>query len=281
MPRILRFSLLSFTILLIAFHPGYSYAQQLSEEDSMQILQYAKQLNRQLVKETSEEDTTAYTDEIIDSILSSYRMGFGGGKVHYAPDSAFKIYIINGSGGGAYGNEIYESYLHFKNGKCLQLDDDFDPVTGIYKTGAFTYIAIQHYWSRSASWHSEVYYTLTQFSVEKDSIQYHTIQCTNKWPLDHSYNDKDLTIYTYQNYENAENTYMRYNPKTNKLSYGFVIGQEQANGRYEHLLPLFKNENQVLQVTGSCVVKNGLLHFAGEKVKTVSRKDNNNGSSKN
>lgn len=272
MSLIIRFSLLSFTILLTALHPGYSYAQQLSEEDSLQVLQYAKQLNRQLIKETAEEGNKPYTDEIIDSILSSYRMGFGGGKVHYAPDSAFKIYIIDGNGGGPYGNEVYKSYLHFKNGKRLDLDDDFDPVTGIYKTGPFTYIVIQHYWSRSSSSHSEVYYTLTQFSVEKDSIQYHTIKGTDKWPLYYSYNDKDFTIYTFHNYENAENTYMRYNPKTNKLSYGFIIGQEQANGNYDHLLPLYKNESQVLQVTGSCVVKNGLLQFAGEKLKIVSQK---------
>jgi hypothetical protein len=105
MPLTVRFSLLSFTILLTALHPGYSYAQQLSEKDSLQILQYANQLNRQLVKEMPDEDNKAYTDEIIDSILSSYRMGFGGGKVHYAPDSAFKIYIIDGNGCGPYGNE--------------------------------------------------------------------------------------------------------------------------------------------------------------------------------
>jgi hypothetical protein len=265
MPLVVRISLLSFTILLTAFHPGYSYAQQLSAEDSLQILQYAKQLNRQLA--TSEEDNKVYTDEVIDSILSINRMGFGGGKVHYAPDSAFKIYIIDGNGGGPYGNEIYESYLHLKNGKRLDLDDDFGPVTGIYKTGPFTYLVIQHYWSRSASSHSEAYYTLTQLSVEKDSIQYHAIICTDKWPIYYSYNnDKNFTIYTYHNYENAENTYMRYDPKTNKLSYSFIIGQGQANGNYDHL---FKKENQVLQVTGSCVVKNGLLQFAGEKLKIV------------
>ena len=262
-----------FSLLFIALHPCYGFTQQLSEEDSLQIQQYVKQLNRQLVTQTPEEGNKAYTDEIIDSILSSNRMGFGGGKVHYAPDSAFKIYIIDGNGGGPYGNEMYESYLHFKNGKRLDLDDDFDPVTGIYKTGPFTYIVIQHYGSRSSSSNAEVYFTLTQFSIEKDSIQYHAIKGTDKWPLSYSSdNDKDFTIYTYYNYENAENTYMRYNPKNNKLSYGFIIGQEQANGSYDHLLSLYKNENQVLQVTGSCVVKNGLLQFAGEKLKIVSRK---------
>jgi hypothetical protein len=241
-------------------------------EDSLQIVQYTKQLNRELVKESAEEGNTIYTDEIIDSILSSNRMGFGGGKVHYAPDSAFKIYIINGNGGAPYGNEVYESYLHFKDGKRLDMDDDFDPVAAIYKTGAFTYLVIQHYWSRSSSSHAEVYYTLTQFSVEKDSIQYHAIQGTNKWPLYYTYNDKDFTIYTYHVYENAEKTYMRYNPKTKKLNYSFMIGREQADGRYDDLFPVNKNENQALQVTGTCVVKNGLLQFAGEKFNIVAWK---------
>jgi hypothetical protein len=62
---------------------------------------------------------------------------------------------------------------------------------------------------------------------------------------------------------------MRYDPKTKRMSYQFMFGREQANGRYEHLSALFKNENQVLQVTGACVVKNGLLQFAGEKFKIV------------
>jgi hypothetical protein len=267
---IMKPSLLLLIILLPAFYPGYSYAQQQSVEDSLQIEQYARQLNRQLVMVSPEDSNKVFTDEIIDSILNSNRMGFGGGKVHYAPDSAFKIYIINGNGGGPYGNEMYESYLHFKNGKRLDPDDDFDPVAGIYKTGPFTYIVIQHYWSRSSSSRSEEYYTLTQFSVEKDVIEYHAISGTDKWPLYYSFNhDKDFNIYTYHNYVNAENTYMRYNPKTNKLSYGFIIDQGQANGRFDDLFPLNKNENQVLQVTGSCVVKNGLLHFAVEKFKCV------------
>jgi hypothetical protein len=266
-------------LLLILFFTCHSYGQQLSTEDSLQILQYEKQLNLNLVHEilsAEEADEILGTDkvntaEIIDSILHENRMGYGGGTVHYAPDSAFKIYIIEGNGGGAYGNSMYESFLHFKNGKHLDLEDDFDPVTGIYKTGPATYIVIQHYFSRSAAVHTEEYYTLTQFSVDKESIQYMSIKCTDKWPLD--YSDNNFTIYTLNFYANSGETYMRYDPKTKRLTYRFLFGREQAIGRYEHQLPLFKNENKVLQVTGTCVVKNGLLQFAGEKFKIVDWKE--------
>ena len=269
MPLVVRTPLLSLVILLTSLYPGYSYGQQTSMEDSLQILQYAKQLNRNLATETPE-DNKAYTDEMIDSTLRDNSMGYGGGTVHYAPDSAFKIYIIEGRGGAPYGNQDYQSFLHFKNGKRLDLEDDFDLVTGIYKTGPFTYMAIQHYWSRSASAHTSAYYAVTQFSVEKDSIQYMSLKCTDKWPFypPDKY-DNNFTIYTYHNYANPGKTYMRYDPKTKRLSYRFMVGREQAESSYEHLLPLFKKDNQVLQVTGTCVLKNGLMQFAGEKFKMV------------
>ena len=281
MPLVLRIPLLSVIFLSIALSPGYSYGQQLSKEDSLQILQYEKQLNLNMVHEILGADEAdeilgadkPNKDEIIDSILHENRMGYGGGTVHYAPDSAFKIYIIEGNGGGAYGNSVYESFLHFKNGNHLDLEDDFDPVTGIYKTGASTYIVIQHYFSRSAAVHTEEYYAVTQFSIDNNAIQYIPIKGTDKWPLFDV--DKNFTIYSYHYYANAGKTYMRYDPKTNKLSYRFMFGREQANGRYEHLSSLYKNENQVLQVTGACVVKNGLLQFAGEKLKIVDSKVSN------
>lgn len=89
MPLVLRIPLLSFIILLTALFPGYSYGQKLSMEDSLQILQYEKQLNLNLVHEilgTDEADEILGADkvntaEIIDSILHENRMGFGGGKV--------------------------------------------------------------------------------------------------------------------------------------------------------------------------------------------------------
>ncbi len=273
MPPVLRISLLSFIVLLTALSPGYGYGQQLSNEDSLQIEQYARQLNMNLVKETPD-DNKVYTDEMIDSILRESRMGYGGGNVHYAPDSAFKIYIIYGNGGGPYGNEVYHGYLHFKNGKRLDLEDNIDPITDIYKTGPFIYIAIHHFWGRSSSSTSEEYYTVSQFSVDKDSIQYISMKCTNKWPIySPGIYDKDFTIYTYFYYENSGKTYMRYDQKTKRLSYRFMFGREQAELSYDHLLPLFKKENQVLQVTGACVVKNGLLQFAGEKFKIVDLKE--------
>jgi hypothetical protein len=279
MPLFLRISLLSFIVLLTALSPGYSYGQQLSTEDSLQIGQYAKQLNLHMVHDILGENEadeipgadSTYTDEIIDSILRENRVGFGGGTVHYAPNSAFKIYIIEGSSGGAYGNSVYESFLHFKNGNHLDLEDDFDPVRGIYKTGPSTYIVIQNYGYRSAAVHTEEYYTLTQFSIDNDAIQYLSIKGTDKWPLFDI--DKDFTIFTINFYANAGKTYMRYDPKTKRLSYRFMFGREQAELSYDHLLPLFKNENQVLQVTGSCLVKNGLLQFAGEKFKIVDWKE--------
>src|SRR5687768_14685577 len=98
MPLVLRIPLLSFIIFLIFLCPGYSYGQKLLEEDSLQILQYEKQLNLDLVGDIPGADKP-YTDEIIDSVLRESRMGFGGGNVRYAPDSAFKIYIIEGDGG--------------------------------------------------------------------------------------------------------------------------------------------------------------------------------------
>ncbi|HEX6428301.1 MAG TPA: hypothetical protein VF008_11465 [Niastella sp.] len=274
MPLVIRTPLLLFLILLTALYPGSGYSQQMSQEDSLQIEQYATQLNRNLIETPG--DSIVYTDEIIDSLLNEYRMGYGGGKVHYAPDSAFKIYIIEGSGGGLYGNEIYHTYLHFKNGKRLNLEEDIDPVTGIYKTAAFTYMVLQHYWSRSGSAHTEEYYAVTQFSVEKDSIQYMSLKCTDKWPFyPPDQYDNNFTIYTYHNYANPGTTYMRYDPKTKRLSYRFMVGRGQAELNHNDQLSLFKNENQVLQVTGSCVLKNGLLQFAGEKFKIVDWKEKN------
>jgi len=275
MPLALRISFLSFIILLNVLYPGYSYGQKLSIEDSLQILQYEKQLNLDLVGDIPGADKP-YTVEIIDSVLRESRMGFGGGNVHYAPDSAFKIYIIEGDGGGPYSNSMYHAFLHFKNGKRLDLEDNIDPITGIYKTGPFTYLAIHHFWSRSASSHSEEYYTVTQFSIDKDSMQYISMQYTDKWPFySPGIYDKDFTIYTYHNYANPGTTYMRYNPKTKRLSYRFMVGRGQAELNHNDQLSLFKNDNQVLQVTGACVVKNGLLQFAGEKFKILDWKERN------
>jgi hypothetical protein len=240
-------------------------------EDSLQILQYKKQLNLDLVGDISGADKP-YTDEIIDSVLRESRMGYGGGNVHYAPDSAFKIYIIDGSGGRPYDNSMYHSFLHFKNGKRIDVGDDLDPITGVYKTGPFTYIAIQHYFSRSNAVHTE-YYALTQFSVIKDSIQYISLECTDKRPL--YYPGNNFTIYTHHLYENAGKTYMSFDPKTKKMSYRFMVGREQANEQKEELSSLFKNDNQVLQVTGTCMVKNGLLQFAGETFKILAWKEPN------
>jgi hypothetical protein len=269
MPPVLRIPLFSFIILLTAFYPGYSYGQKLLEEDSLQILQYEKQSDLNLVCEILNEDKV-YTDEIIDSVLNEHRnRGFGGGTVHYAPDSAFKIYIIARKDGSAYDNSIYHSYLHFKNGKRLDLGDYLEPVTGIYKTGPFSYFAIQHVYTRSGVIQSIETYTLTQFSVDKDSIQYMSIKCPDKQPLYYSDNFAISTLYSFAN---DGDSYMRYDPKTKRLSYRFIVGHEEAESYYQQLLPLFKNDTQALQVTGACVVKNGVLQFAGEKFKMVDGK---------
>lgn len=237
--------------------------QTLLKEDSLQILKYVKELNRSLAYDLFEGEQ-GFSDEIIDSVLSSNRMGYGGGNVYYSPDSSFKIYVIEGNGGGAYGISVHESFIQFKNGKALNIIEPLFPITDIHQIGKKTYIIIQNFWTRGASVHTENNYKVTQISIENDTLTYVPFKFPNSNPIYNKNQPGSFTIYTYHFYENLDKTFMYYDSKNRKLVYSFIIDHYQASSYHEEILDKFKNENQIAEVKGSFVVKDGTLQFNSE-----------------
>ena len=105
--------LISILLSLFSTQP----ADTTNARDNEIIDQYVFQLNCDLAGLDPDSILLQYSQEEIDHILDtslySLRANFSYEKVHYSPDSSFKIFIIEGEFCGAYCHNDWVSFTHF------------------------------------------------------------------------------------------------------------------------------------------------------------------------
>lgn len=144
MRRYFPFSILIFLSLhAYRSHAQHEYDNPISGQDSIILARHIIHERKELAALYGT-DTVSLTLEQLDSIDNAGPGGIGGGIVRYAPDSAFKIFVIDGEDCGAHCSPFWISYLHLTgpSGKIFT-EPQFRPVGSIYIMPDEKYLVIQ------------------------------------------------------------------------------------------------------------------------------------------
>lgn len=129
----------------------------------------------QSIEEFSEHSFNAHlTRSELDSILwEDERMKFESAEMIWAPDSTFRICVIEMQGCGAYCNPSWHAWLHFNDGSGYVLKDaDFVDILSIDKMPDGKYLIAETSYGRSGVYGCRSY-SVSLISFERYQIKYH------------------------------------------------------------------------------------------------------------
>jgi hypothetical protein len=163
--------------------------------------------------------------DVVDSLLNEGRINCCDGKIFYAPDSLFKIYVIEGEGCGAYCNPFWESYACSADNRKLSASQEFSftNILNIHKLPDDKYLILQQEWGRAASVLSVDCRMATLVSLRNDSLIFHhvlkDIEDENLMK-DFYYGITGLS-FCQEHYIPSGELSVQYNARTNELAYNF------------------------------------------------------------
>ncbi len=163
-----------------------------------------------------------YSDKELDSLLNENGIRIGKGKVIYAPDSAFKIFVVAGESCGAYCNPFWETWLHFNDGSGMVITKaGFENVTSIKFLPDGKYLVQEDSWGRSGPRGIEQI-CLTTLSVNGHEIKYFPFPSIPSQE-EESYTDPQGTFCVYQTSDAETNLIADYDPKIFHLDYQYTF----------------------------------------------------------
>lgn len=110
-----------------------------TSEDSLLLIQY----QQKIIMEIFELDSFI-TEEEKQIYLEQTNFNLQDGSVKYAPDSTFKIFVIEGDDCGASCSNFYYSFIHyFYLGKEIVIPADFTDIDTIYELEKNKYLILQ------------------------------------------------------------------------------------------------------------------------------------------
>lgn len=189
------------------------------EPDSVILARHIREVKiENAVEEFSEHSFNSHlTEAELDSILKENSIAIRDGKVYYAPDSSFKIFVVYGESCGAYCNPYDQSWIHFNDESQLVINHaDFGGTNiEIYLIPDGKYLVIESYWGRPAG-----YYSITGHAARVISFQDHKMVTHPVFESDEEANDK-LGYRQYQEHVIDSTEYLNYNIQTKQLSYQY------------------------------------------------------------
>lgn len=136
-----------------------------------------------------ESDTFFPSEEYMDSLLRIENTSIFKGGLFWAPDSAFKIMVVEGEGCGAYCNPFWESRLITATG--LQVNTlNFTQIDTIHQVSHDAYLVIQSHFGRPAGFFTVTGKSAIMLRLNKDSVNQIPIPYNHpKWGsnMDESY----------------------------------------------------------------------------------------------
>jgi hypothetical protein len=180
-----------------------------SKEDSLLLIQY----RQKIIKEIFELDSSI-TEEEMQKFLEETNFNLQDGLVKYAPDSTFKIFVIEGDDCGASCSNFYYSFIHFIfEKKEIALPSDFTDIDTIFKLEKNKYLILQ-----SSSEHpvGPVYNyckTADLISITADSVFYH--------PILHK-GDSTFKVCQQESAITESQPFITYNTKQKLLDYSYA-----------------------------------------------------------
>lgn len=245
--------LLFFIVLFYSFNlfPTDKSSKRLyrsKSEDSLLLIQY----HQKILNEIFEFDSLINEGQK-QLYLEETNFNLQEGSVKYAPDSTFKIFVIEGDDCGASCSNFYYSFIHYVySGKEIALKADFTDIDTIYKLEKNKYLILQ-----SSSEHpvGPVYNyckTANLISFTADSVYYQPINYKGNSTFKVCQQESAIT---------ESQPFITYNAKYKLLNYSYAF-----NYAYELDLDIDTIR------TGSFKYVKGQFIFQKEDVKGASRK---------
>jgi hypothetical protein len=167
----------------------------------------------------------------VDSVLHESRISCCDGKITYAPDSLFKIYIISGESCGMYCNPFSESYAYSADNVKLAFSDEFSftDITDIFTLPDNKYLVLQESWGRAASVLSVNCLRASLVSLRNDSLIFYLMINTDsaarfkneEYNSDDIYYERTGLSFCQESPGPVFEPGVHYNPSTRELSYSF------------------------------------------------------------
>lgn len=153
------------------------------------------------------------------------------GNVYYSPDKKIRIFVFTGESCGAHCTTFFNSFIHFNMDKKIPdtLAADFFPIDTIIKLNSDTYLVLQ---SGIAGGGIEInehrIATLVQLKNNKIFIG-ETYTFPDK-PISEKLKSISITRDTMSDDANANDFYLKFDPKTNILEYKYwrYVNEEQT-----------------------------------------------------
>lgn len=187
------------------------------ESDSAILARHIREMKiENAIEEFSDHSFNSHlSEEQLDSILKENGITIRGGKVFYAPDSSFKIFVVYGESCGAYCNPYNKSWLHFNDSSHYVLNNaGFEGELEIVYLEDGKYLVIETGWARPASVYSIEYGVAKVVSLSGHNM---IPAFVHKDELDDEY----AMSHDQENFIESER-YMRYDPKKQRLNYQYA-----------------------------------------------------------
>lgn len=201
-------------------YPLYEVTSNLevTKADSSDLANYW----REVVANYMHDDTIKHLSdkELIKLFSINYddKLRINSGSVFYAPDKKFKILTITGESCGAYCNSFWNSKIITVKGKRTK-EFDIRQVQQIFRLPDGKYLVLEVSGSRPASVYTVSTNSATIIGFEKDSIYRYPFEYT--YPIYDNYKDSLKLTFSQEHYLFTEQ-YLKYDPKTKKLSYQYA-----------------------------------------------------------
>lgn len=216
--------LLTGFVLLASGASSACFAQEARTESDSAII--ARHLHEMKVEyaldEFSDHSYNAqYSDHDLDSILAETRTAITCGRVLYAPDSAFKIVVVEGQGCGERCHAFYKTWLHFNDGSGMVLSDaGFENVTAIEKLPDGNYLV----WERMQG--ITIIYGVDEIAVTLLTVTGHEIKHT-AFPQPPSLQDDESknpygSFRLHQIFDDSVKLTVRFDRQNNTLNYRYL-----------------------------------------------------------
>lgn len=162
-----------------------------------------------------------YSDKELDSLLAEYGTSVSGGKFIYAPDSTFKIFVVEGESCGAYCNPFWETWLHFNDGSGMVITKaGFENVSSIEVLSDGKYLVWENTWGRSGPRGIEQI-CVTHLSVKGHELNYYKFPSIPSQGEDVS-TDPQGSFCVYQTSDAETNLIVNYDPDNSHLDYQYT-----------------------------------------------------------
>lgn len=185
-----------------------------------------------------------YFDEE-NKLIGSLNGGYSEGKVHYAPDGKFKMFVFEGESCGAHCGTIFRTLVQLPSGKVHEMWTW--KVQSLRKYDENKYAVITRSWGGGTTGGHAL--ALTLFSVNDEEVTYHNIGPGN--------NDQDFDIFS--PWWGSDFLKMDFNPATRKVTYSYLATPMAFEALKEYLPERNTDlaDNEGLLVTGTFILEDG------------------------